>query len=407
MHLLCKKKGNDSDMSNQLSYGNFETTYDIQNEINDLRYKKKEVREFLVSFLADYGNSTFMLDKNLDPWLMSLIHEICEFSNWIECNTQNPLLAAHLMDYFFNSFTPITYALSWTNSSSKIEFLWAKLLEGVFEWEEEKSKSVHKGTPYFFLGGELLIQGNFDLAFIYIHNAIEEDMKISEKSNGSSNYKNAPAYLTASLIDDKKNYLFQLVDTMRKEIGEYLVLFNQESNEKLTLQDISLKFLQNDRFEEEKFWFIRTFFKAIQMRDTIEKLIDNDYSRLQNLNIIFSLCLVTDAILEERYQEGKFYNNIIKLLQEKNWMAKSEFDDLTKYINAEKPDTIIPELCSPPDILWGGRPLPENIKSMIIARQLRNYGGHNLEKQYVTTFRFEDILKELMFSFFVAIMTIN
>ena len=85
-------------------------------------------------------------------------------------------LAANLSDYLFQQFTILwQYYLQHGRQMMGTQ-LWQRVLEITWKWEGS-DKAIHKGTPYFFLGGNQLMQGNVDNAFLFIHNAMEEDKR--------------------------------------------------------------------------------------------------------------------------------------------------------------------------------------------------------------------------------------
>jgi hypothetical protein len=69
--------------------------------------------------------------------------------------------------------------------------------------------------------------------------------------------------------------------------------------------------------------------------------------------------------------------------------------------NAE-PDNMIPKLLSRNE-KYNGNPVRKEVFTLLIAYNLRNYGGHNINQQHVLTSKFDEIIEQLLMSLFLCI----
>ncbi|MGE5661954.1 MAG: hypothetical protein ACM3X1_06865 [Ignavibacteriales bacterium] len=57
--------------------------------------------------------------------------------------------------------------------------LWKKILEITSKWEAKNHNvTIHKGTAYFFLAESYLLVGDDDMAFLYLFNALVDDIRL-------------------------------------------------------------------------------------------------------------------------------------------------------------------------------------------------------------------------------------
>ena len=71
-------------------------------------------------------------------------------------------------------------------------------------------------------------------------------------------------------------------------------------------------------------------------------------------------------------------------------------------LKKSNPDTIIPRLLNKSDIYKGNK-VPTEVFTLLIALKFRNYGAHNIRQQSTVVTRFNDIVKNLLFSLFLSI----
>ncbi len=167
----------------------------LQNSITGVRYT--------VSFPP---NLTDTLE--LPSQISNDIFETCEEIKYLYENGEIER-AIGVADYMFGVYTTYLDKVMQTNTSINYStrFL-EKIIDFTRDWEERNNFLIHKGSPYYFLTSFYLSVKDIDSAFASMFNAIEEDKRSKPLITGNDDdYKNAPAYKYASLVDDRDNYL--------------------------------------------------------------------------------------------------------------------------------------------------------------------------------------------------------
>jgi hypothetical protein len=105
-------------------------------------------------------------------------------------------------------------------------------------------------------------------------------------------------------------------------------------------------------------------------------------------------------------KNGTIYGGIIWLLESRRWITKSQLNTFlsNEKLNVRngKPNVIIPKLLSMSK-RHNKIPIRKEIFTLLIAYNLRNYGGHNIRQQYVLTSKFDKIIEQLLMSLFLCI----
>lgn len=295
-------------------------------------------------------------------------------------NSNNACLAAYLSSFLFGKFT-----LYWIELMKAgrhiigIQF-WNKIISIVHRWEESNGKHIHKGSPYAFIAFTYLIQGNLDLGFSFIYNAVEEDIELG-KICPSLNYpSNAPAYLTAILSSNPNNmFMGQFVAAIRSELEIYLSGYRAYFGRTLTLDQFDRKFLQNTALGTIRFYFVFIYWAIFEyQRKVVTKMMQNDFSKLKNASWLFALCLVIDNLLNYKYGTKYIGDGIKKYSVSKRLMAENDLNNLIgrERIAKGKPDIVIAKL-----LLWNlyinGSWVSNELQHLLIAYNLRNFASHN------------------------------
>jgi hypothetical protein len=98
-------------------------------------------------------------------------------------------------------------------------------------------------------------------------------------------------------------------------------------------------------------------------------------------------------------------NSILWFCSHYNLMNQSHLMDYwgsKLKLKKSNPDTIIPRLLNKSDIYKGNK-VPREVFTLLIALKFRNYGAHNIRQQSTVVTRYEDIVKNLLFSLFLSI----
>ena len=318
-----------------------------------------------------------------------------------------PLLAFHLADYYFNHFSALWRQFIEKGLHIIAANLWIKLCIIVWDWEAKRNSSIHKGTPYAFLGRTLITLGDLDSGFLFIFNAIEEDKRTSKEISMPDRYKQVPAYMFATLVNDSRNLLFDYVQQMIKEIQRLIIKYNSVGG---TLQygDFEQKFLHNADFEEISFFFVYNLMLLLrQRRLTRSEIMQNEFSKLKNLDTIFNLCLIVDKVLEKKFQLDSIGKNIHNFCQSKNWITEKDAKEFKKNLKPDldldkDPNYVVKPLLNN-TAKYKGNSMNVLMSAMILVWYLRNYGGHRIEGQNVLVEKFMDIIEMIFNTLFMAV----
>jgi hypothetical protein len=384
-----------------LSQANLQVIHDSSNRVIDMTVGPNRLHDRIAASLQ---TSRFGLTFQLDPQISQICQDVFDFADWIYTAQNNASLAAGVTDYLFNGFTLASIPLMFAGANVASSSIWLEVCKEVWRWESSHGKKVHKGTPYYFLGGTYILCGNLDAGFLFVHNAIEEDKRLAQTTGNPNGYKRAPAYMFASLIDDPNNFLYDLVREMKHEVENYIGSYVNTIRGTFDFQTFNTKFLENEELEEEKFMFVYNLETLIQQKKLSRaELVNNEFSRLRNLDIIFNLCLLVDKVLQQRFGKEYISQNIVELCRTEGWISQNDLENLRTQIDFNnQPDTIIPKLL-PLNLTYNSQPLPKELSCMLVAWRLRNYGGHNLKGQSVLVNNYPDIIMVLMYALMIAI----
>lgn len=384
-----------------LSQANLQVVYDSNNRVIDMTVGPNRLHDRIAVSLQ---TSKFGRTFQLDPQISQICQNVFDFADWIQTTHDNAILAAGVTDHLFNGFTLASIPLMLAGANVAASSIWLEVCKEVWRWESSHRKKVHKGTPYYFLGGTYILCGNMDAGFLFVHNAIEEDKRLAQTTGNPNGYKGAPAYMFGSLIDDPNNFLYELVREMKQEVENYIALYVNAIGGNFDFQTFNAKFLQNRRLEEEKFVFVYNLETLIQQKKlSRSELVSNEFSRLRNLDIIFNLCLLVDKVLQQRFGREYISQNIVELCRTEGWISQNDLEDLRRQIDFDnQPDIIIPKLL-PLNLIYNSRALSKQLSCMLVAWRLRNYGGHNLKGQSVLVNNYDDVVKVLMYALIIGI----
>lgn len=291
--------------------------------------------------------------------------------------------------------------------------IWRAILDRVWRWEDLHEK-VHKGTAYYFMAETYLGSGDIPSAYICFFNALEED-----KLNYPfipKNLKDAPAYLTTSLVDNPNNALHTtVVMPLRAYLQNFIDSYNNaRTRRNLTLKILDQKFLQFDPLEDIKRFFVATFHEIYHLAPmNSARMINNDYSKLKIIDTLFNLSLIVDQLLEYRFLQHALRrdmaNAIYRLALHLNWTTSTRDRDVPQFLgriqpdlNSGSPDQIVPSLLNGL-ATFDGRNINLDMRAVFLAYHLRNFAGHHIKGQDILVNRYPEVLNGVMDALFVAI----
>ena len=289
---------------------------------------------------------------------------------------------------------------------------WNKIIDYTKSWEKNNSPiTVHKGTPYYFLGVNYFLLGDFDNAFVYFYSAIEEDKKLPEIGYP----KTAPIYQTVTLTDNPKNQMHPyVVQPLRVILSEYIQIFQQNYDSSFTINDFDKKFLQNDTLEDLSYFFVYNFMNLHDLNNKFRNdILFNEFSKIKALDQFFNLVLVVDQILRQSSQPSRFdgktmYYPIQWWAENFANLQKRDFDDLigTNGLNLKDstPGDVVEDLLNL--IKNPNSRIPKEVYVMLLSYHLRNHAGHNIDRHEVLISHYKQILQNLFMAIFLSVKTL-
>ncbi|MGD0449930.1 MAG: hypothetical protein ABSA79_02600 [Candidatus Bathyarchaeia archaeon] len=384
-----------------LSFKNLVLTYSNES-LMDFRYQGVSLEEAIFKPLKA---SQFGLYFTLDPSIGVVCQEIFDLAGHIQKTLGKYTLSAGIANAAFGWFKNATRPLSSVGAQVASTIVWQKVCEEAWKWETRNNPiKLHKGTPYYFLAGEYLTAGNLDAGYLFVHNAVEEDKRLALQTGTPQSYKDCPAYMLASLVVSKNNYLHDLVDEMKKTIDAYISSFVTAFGA-FSFSDLENKFLRNDALEEIKYVFIYNMSSLIQQKKLVVSgdLMNNDFSRLRNLDTIVNFSIIIDKVLQARFGED-YMNRNIEAYSATKGLTKAQLERFkNEKAFGDDPDVIIPKLLPATVTFNDGTPVRPEIVCMLIAHKLRNYGSHNLSSQLIFATQYNQVIEKLMHSLFLAV----
>jgi len=392
--------------------GNFTIKYD-NSQVFSITINGKEIRSLIQEEMKVFNIkfnkfrpiiSKIELPEGIHKLATDIFHLIKQLSN----EEEMVCLTAYLATYFFDSFNNIWEGLLSKGYHVVTTKFYEAIIQLALDWESSPCGChIHKGSPYFFLAYTYLMYGDIDKGFIYMYNAIEDDIYLNELCPSLNYPDNAPVYKTACLKDDRYNAMYPLVVEVRNSLKRFIERYNNQLGRNLNVETIDQKFLTNKSLEEIKYYFVYTFWRLNEIYFKIRKeLIRNDFSKLQCLNLFFNLCLVLDKLLQRNSKFGKdtLGENIQMLCGTKKWLSRDENKEFRKAIGWQSNDIdiIISKLLSKPK-MPNGKGIVTEAQYLLIAWKLRNYGGHNITSQSILVKEFDRLCDILMSCIFLAI----
>ncbi|MEO9308127.1 MAG: hypothetical protein ABI342_07445 [Nitrososphaera sp.] len=346
----------------------------------------------------------------LDPSFKTLCNDVFEAIRIIKTSDNDDVLGAYLASRLFE-FSASYWLNSLLNRGlylSGIGF-WQAVLEVTRQWEEANNPiTVHKGTPLFFLAENYLLIGDRDNGFVYLYSALEDDKKLPQLGYP----KKAPAYFTARMLDETGNQMYFLIRELWNKLGGFISKYRENYNQSFTGSQFESKFLRNDDLSDIVYFFVYNFLFLYDLdKNTTRNLLQNEFSRLKILDLVFNLSLIIDEVLKEAYRKelgskyDKMFKGVVWFCNKKNLIQQTDLENYCKTdlkINDEQPDIVIPRLLSKTET-YNGTLIKKEVLSLLISYHLRNHGGHNIDQQSVLTSKYDEIIEELFMALFLVV----
>lgn len=357
--------------------------------------------------------SPFSMSKRfvfLDPSFKTLCDDVFEAIKIIKTNDNDDVLAAFLASRLFE-FCADYWVYSLLSKGLHISGVgfWQAILEITRRWEETNNPiTIHKGTPLFFLAENYLLIGDRDNGFVYLYSALEDDKKLPQLGYP----KNAPAYFTARMLDKQGNHMYFFIRELWNKLGGFISDYKKNYNQSFTGPQFEFKFLRNDDLSDIVYFFVYNFLFLYDLdKNTRRELLQNEFSRLRILDLVFNLSLIIDEVLKEVYRQSmgakydRMFQGVLWYCNIKNLIPQADLENYCKNdlkINDEQPDTVIPRLLSKTE-KCNGTLIKNEVLSLLIAYHLRNHGGHNIDQQNILTYKYDGIIQELFMALFLVV----
>lgn len=318
-------------------------------------------------------------------------------------------LAWHLLDHLFGYYGGFWREMLKSGLHVHGAILWINVCNLVWDWENKNNIKLHKGTPYHFLAQTLLEIGDIDTGFTLVFNAIEEDKRTHSEVGNPEGYKLCPAYMFVTSVDDPNNSMYHLISEMIIKLQESFTDYNSKLGGQINSLDFDSKFLHEPSLQEAAFFFIFTLQQLIRHEKmTRPELLQNEFSKLRNLDFIFNMCLIVDKVLAKKYSTNPrdtIANNVFGYCRDKLSVQDSDPGRFKKKLSInfdDPPDTVVPVLLKY-SLTYNGQPADKRMTTMVLAWYLRNYGGHNIKGQQILLTDFPKIVKQIMYALFMAV----
>jgi len=345
------------------------------------------------------------------PEIEILCHHI--FPVLVHIRKEDEYGAAAMASYIFELFTPYWEDFLLKKGKDLLGLrLWEKVLDITYEWENSSKEKIHKGTPYFFLAENYFLLGERDLGFHFLLNG-EEENKILGTRTKKGNYPwDAPGHFFATMREGSQ--MDPLVRRLRDYLNSFITTFQTEFSSSFSIQDFELKFLMDKSLINIVIFFHYNFFYIYDSHmKTGTNYLENDFSRLRGLDLFLNLALVIDEVLKLLYIkhnsnlqiDHKMSDSILWFCDKYKLMNRIDLMDYwgsKLKLKKSDPDKVIPRLLNKSDIYKGNK-VPTQVFTLLIALKFRNYAAHNIRQQSAVVTRFNDIVKNLLFSLFLSI----
>jgi hypothetical protein len=282
---------------------------------------------------------------------------------------------------FFGYFTPQWHQLCVFGNLTAAEALWRKVVMIARKWEKTTGGRIHKGTPFYFWGGTALLNGNVDMGFLLIHEALNEDM--FGESCGEISAEKLPAWHFVTLEDEaQEQYWKPLVNSLSVFLDERILAYNTRCSMALDQARFKGQFLRRRESREAAFFFVYSLWKFKHYIETTQDLNDSSFSILFQLDAILNLYVVLEGILKGYYGGDKTLYSMIVEFSSKHSLGVNQppsgekeprINILEKRFNDDPNGTISAALSYK---LGDYTPIQT---ALSFARLFRNFVAHNIQ----------------------------
>lgn len=333
----------------------------------------------------------------------------------------NPKRRLRAGDMLFQAiFASYQAKLDLGNATHLREF-WYRVLGFVALWED-KHISVHKGTAFFWLGLAHLTCGDVPSAYFSFFNAIEEDKRNYPPAGiplGES-----PVYLTLTLSPSPNNALQKMVVLQLREwLMDLIAKYQTRYASNFKIEDLDTKFLSDPKYVDIRTRFVATFHELYNLRRLISsRLIRNDFATLELGDSLFTLSLVVDQLLEDKFlwhsrlaynpkktSEKDMAKALYALAVRNRIISRKVARDAGAFIGLMDPKKRKRTFRKSVLMLLSGLgtinavPMTDGFTSLYLAYTIRNNKAHDIKSEKIYIEKYDQIFTRVMDAFFLAV----
>lgn len=297
------------------------------------------------------------------------------------------------LDAYANNFTITAMQLVHRGNWSAALRVWERALEPVFAWERANAATVHKGSLMYYAGGTAVLAGDFDLGFLYLHKAVEEDRR-----SGAPNPAALPAWKFVALEEGQQTLWQPLIRSVSNYLRDRLADYRQQCGTTLTLEDLRARILRAQNLESVAFYFVRTLFGIHRETSVREEILDPVFAPLQRVRHLAGLYLVTEELLRAKMGQKTMaglvtdfsVSRLLTLHSADPVQTPKRRLDVVKDDFEANPDGVLVALS---DGSYAGTQLSRIEMALGISPPLRNFGAHQIEPRPALVQHFREIVQ--------------
>jgi|GEM_PF-4580569 len=306
---------------------------------------------------------------------------------------------------FFEYFTPQWRQFCLIGNLTAAMDMWNKVVTIARKWEKATGGRIHKGTPFYFWGGTAILNGNIDMGFILIHEALNEDM--FGESCGEVSAEKLPAWCFVTLEHEKQEqYWKSLVNTLSIFLDDRISDYNRTCNMALDRTRFKSKFLEQKALRETTFFFVYSLWKFKHYLNVTQGFDGSSFSILFQLDAVLNLYTVLEELLKGYYGNDKMLYALIEDFSKAHNLGMTECPagandkriDLARKRFETDPNSAISEFLS----YSVADHTPVQI-SLSVARLLRNAAAHSIRSYPALQGRASDLLQIALNAVFIVV----
>lgn len=316
-----------------------------------------------------------------------------------------------VQDNYFTKFTPFSRYYRENGCSIKlIEYVWRVALDPIFDFEKETNTRFHKGTPYYFLGKNYILDRNIEKGYILIHKAFEEDKLTQDEEypEKKDEFPKTPASALITLDPDNGNNFRDWVIEIIKFLNKgYIRTFNNKYTSSMNFDDLRGKFLTKIDLSHQAYLFSYSISRVYDIEDHGFIYDQKNALTTQVITQIFFdiLRIVEGLILYKEDKKERLFSKHLNYFRDLTNIytldveRSGEFD---KY-REKNPKKAFPDLLSNNYKFEDGSSPNEMDKDIMIALGIRNYYAHNTEPLDILQEKKDEIFERLFHLLFAVI----